>query len=188
MGTIDFLKKGAVVKFRGELYIVSEYQHVKPGKGGAFVKTKLKNIKTGGTVDQTFHDTSGLEPARVDRNSLNFLYADDDFAHFMDQETYEQVAVSKDMIGDVMRFMKDGQKVVGVFSDGAVITVETPKKMTLKVTSAPDGAKGDTASGTAMKEVELETGATIQAPVFIKEGESIAVNTEDGTYSERVNS
>ncbi len=185
MATIECLYKNAVVKFRGDLYVVVEYQHVKPGKGGAFVKTKLKSIKTGATVDQTFHDGNDVEAATVERRNLTFLYGDDDFAHMMDAESYEQIPVAKAMVGDTLKFMTDGQKVIGVFHDGSVISIELPKRMKLKVTSAPPGAKGDTASGTATKEVTLETGATIQAPVFIKEGETIVVNTEDGTYAER---
>ena len=187
MGTIDFLHKNAIVKFRGDVFVVTNYQHVKPGKGGAFVKTKLKNIRTGASMDQTFHDANAIESAQVDRRNLNFLYSDENFVNFMDGETYEQIELNKEMIGDALKFLKEGQKVIGVFHEEKAITIELPNKVKLKVTTSPPGAKGDTASGTAMKEIELETGAKIMAPVFIKEGEVVAVKTEDGSYAERVN-
>lgn len=186
MGTIECLSKNAVVKFKGEIAVVVGYQHVKPGKGGAFVKTKLKFLKTGSTVDHTFHDGNDVEAATVERRSINFLYQDDEFAHFMDAETYEQMALDKGLIGDPLQYMAEGQKVIGVFHEGTVIVAELPKKIKVRVTNAPEGARGDTASGTAMKDVELETGATASVPVFIKTGDLIAINTEDGSYAERV--
>ncbi len=186
MGTIDCLSKNAVVKYKGEVAVVTEYQHVKPGKGGAFVKTKLKFLKTGNSVEKTFHDGNDVEAASVERRNLNFLYQDDEFAHFMDAESYEQVPLNKEMIGDSLKYMTDGQKVIGVFHEGSVIVVELPKKIKVRVSNAPEGARGDTASGTAMKDVELETGATASVPGFIKTGDLIAINTENGSYAERV--
>ena len=161
------------------------FQHVKPGKGAAFVRTKLKNVITGGVVEKTFRPTEKMPKAHIDRKDYEYLYADGDLYYFMDQETYEQMPLSADQLGDALKFMKENMVVKVLSYKGNVFGVEPPTFVELVVTETEPGFKGDTATG-ATKPATLETGATINVPLFIDEGTTIRVDTRTGEYMERV--
>ena len=179
------IAKGVVLKFKDGLYLVTDFQHVNPGKGSAFVRTRLKNIATGKSVEQTYKAGEAIEIMDVLKRRMQYLYKDEQNLYFMDNQNYEQVQISKEMIGGQEGFIKEGQEVTVVTHEGHPITVELPKKITLKIIDAPMGVKGDTASGNVTKEVTVETGAKIRVPLFVKAGESIVINTETGEYAER---
>lgn len=183
MQTSDF-RKGGAVKYNGETYLISDFQFVNPGKGAAFTRTKLKNIKTGKVVEVTFKSGDSVEDADLQYRKCNYMYSDESDYHFMDNRTYDQFAVSKDMIGDAADLMVENSEITLVFIDGAACSIQLPPKLDFKVVSAPPGEKGDTATG-AVKPVVIETGATVNVPLFIKEGDVIRVNTETHEYVER---
>ena len=178
------LKKGTVIQIDGIPYRVVEYGQKQMGRGGSIVNTKLKNLLDGSVLDKTFKGQDKIEPADLSNAKVQFLYADGDTLHFMDEATYDQFELNKDQIGDAVELMKEGTTVTAESFNGRVINVELPIKVPLKVTEAPDVVKGDTQS-TVMKEVTLETGARVQTPIFIKQGETIIVDTRDGSYVER---
>jgi len=186
MATTADIKNGLVIEFNNDLYSVVEFQHVKPGKGPAFVRTKLKSITTGKVIDNTFSAGHKITTARVERRPYQYLYQDDMGYHFMDTTTYEQVAIQESLI-NAPKFLKDGQEVEILFhaEEEKVLGCELPQHVILKVVQADPGVKGNTATN-ATKNAVLETGATIQVPMFIEQDEVIKVNTEDGTYVERV--
>lgn len=179
------IAKGVVLKFKDGLYLVTDFQHVNPGKGSAFVRTRLKNIATGKSVEQTYKAGEAIEIVDVQKRRMQYLYKDEQNLYFMDNQSYEQVQISKEMIGAQEGFIKEGQEVAIVMYESAPITIELPKKITLKITDAPPGVKGDTASGNVTKEATLETGAKIRVPLFVKVGDSIVINTETSEYAER---
>jgi elongation factor P len=185
MATTSDIKKGAALKFKGEICLVTEFQHVNPGKGGSFVRTRIKNVKTGKVLEETFKSSETIDMVALDKKGMQFLYQDQAGFHFMDPESYEQVSMSGDDVGEDAGFLKEGQEVALLLHEGVPITLELPKKLTLKVVTAPPGVKGDTASGRVTKEIELEGGVKIQAPLFINEGDKIVVNTETREYVER---
>ncbi|MEM6642990.1 MAG: elongation factor P [Bacteroidota bacterium] len=186
MATTSDIKNGLVIEFNHDLFAVVEFQHVKPGKGPAFVRTKLKSITTGKVIDNTFSAGHKINTARVERRPYQFLYKDDLGYHFMDTGTYEQVAVEESMI-NAPRFLKDGQEVEILFhaEEEKILGCELPQYVQMKITFAEPGVKGNTATN-ATKNAEVETGATIQVPLFINEGEMVKINTVDGSYMERV--
>ncbi len=179
------IKLGSVIKMNNEPYIVISAQHLKMGRGGAVLKTKLKNLLSGNVLDHTFKGSDKAEEADIEKTKADFLYSEGDDYYFMDQTSFEQFSLKKEDIGEQAKFLKEGQTVDVLNFNGRPVSVKLPIKIELKVTSAPPGIKGDTASG-GTKQIELETGATINAPLFVKEGDVIRINTETGEYVERV--
>lgn len=177
------LKKGTLIQLDGKPYKVIDYAQKQMGRGGSIVNTKLKNLLDGSVIPKTFKGQEKVEPADVSNNKLQFLYKDGDTLHFMDESTYEQFELaSDDVIGN--EFLKDGMAVTAQLYDNRVINVELPIKISLEVLSTPDVVKGDTQS-TVMKQADLETGTTVQVPIFIKTGDNVIVDTRDGSYVER---
>lgn len=181
------IKKGTVIKQNGDLWVVVDFQRVSPGKGSSFVRTKMKSISTGKVQDNVFKSAETVEFVDVAHKKMQYLYHDDTEATFMDSVSYEQIQMSTNDIGDDIKFLKEGLEVSIAMHGDTPIAVELPRKIQYKVTSAPPAVKGDTASGNVTKEVELENGMKAQAPIFIKEGETIVLNSETGEYVERVN-
>jgi elongation factor P len=182
----DF-RNGVTIVIEGQLWTVIEFLHVKPGKGSAFVRTRLKNVKSGATVERTFRAGEKLERATVDNRDMQMLYNDDDGFHFMDVESFENVTLQRDLIGDPADFLKDGMKVQVQFHDGTPIGVDLPAHVELRVEETDPGFKGDTATGTT-KPAKLETGSSVQVPLFVNPGDLIRIDTRDRRYIGRVNS
>jgi elongation factor P len=184
--TSDF-KNGLVIEFNGSLFSIVEFQHVKPGKGPAFVRTKLRNLKTGKILPNTFTSGVKINIQRVERRSYQFLYNDGDDMHFMNNETFEQTFLDKSIIGAPADFLKEGQNVeILVHAETEEpLTVDLPPYVVLEITYTEPGERGNTATNT-FKDATLETGATIKVPLFINTGEKIKVDTRNGSYSERV--
>ena len=181
------LRNGVTIVVDGQLWTVIEFLHVKPGKGSAFVRTRLKNVKTGATVERTFRAGEKLERATVDNRDMQMLYNDADGFHFMDTENYENVTLQRDLIGDPADFLKDGMRIAVQFHDGTPIGVDLPAHVELKVEETDPGFKGDTATGTT-KPAKLETGASVQVPLFVNPGDLIRIDTRDRRYIGRVQS
>src|SRR5213593_320601 len=169
----------------GTLFQVVEFQHVKPGKGGAFVRSKLRNVKTGAVIERTFNAGVKVGLAIVERTQMQYLYADGDDAIFMDLDSYEQVHVPAAVIGDAARFLAASAEAQVAMHQGVPIAVELPASVVLTITQTDPGAKGDTRTG-ALKRAIVETGAKVQVPLFVEEGERIKVDTRSGEYIERV--
>jgi len=180
ISTSDF-KRGLTIELNGEIYSIVGFQHVKPGKGGAFVRTKLKNVKTGLVVDKTFRAGEKMEQAIIDRKTMQYLYNDGNNYCFMNKENYEQISISKEQISELVELLKEGNDVEVVFCEGNIIGAELPNFMSLKVIKTMPGVKGNTVSG-ALKPATLETGAIIQVPLFIKEGDIIKIDTREKKY------
>ncbi len=185
MATTADISKDIVIRYKDDLYVVTEFQKISPGKGSAFVRTKLKNIRTGKVLESTFKDGEVMDIVEVEKKKMQYLYKDAHGFAFMDNATYEQVIVSEALMEGKDDFLKEGIDVMVVTHEGVPMNVELPKKVTLKVTQADPGVRGDTASGNVTKEVTLENGTKIRAPLFIKEGDSLVINTETGAYAER---
>lgn len=185
MGSTTDLRNGLVINFRSELYTVVEFQHVKPGKGGAFVRTKLKNVKTGRVIDNTFRSGESIDVVRLEEKEMQFLYQEGDHFVFMDNETYEQIHVSGSMVGDGQKYLKEGENCDLSFKGEEVISFALPNFITLRVAETDPGVKGDTVSG-GSKPAKLETGAVVNVPFFIDVGDLIRVDTRSNTYLERV--
>lgn len=175
------LRNGITIVVDGQLWTVIEFLHVKPGKGSAFVRTRLKNVKTGTTLERTFRAGEKLERAIVDNRSMQMLYNDAEGYHFMDQESFENVTLQRDLIGDPADFLKDGMAVDVQFHDGIPIGIDLPAHVELKVVETDPGFKGDTATNTT-KPARLETGATVQVPLFVETGNVIRIDTRDRRY------
>jgi elongation factor P len=175
------LRNGVTVIVDGHLWTVIEFLHVKPGKGSAFVRTRLKNVRTGTTLERTFRAGEKLERATVDNRQMQMLYNDADGYHFMDQETFENFTLQRDIIGDPADFLKDGSVVDVQLHDGAAIGVDLPPHVELKVIETDPGFKGDTATN-ATKAAKIETGATVQVPLFVETGNIIRIDTRDRRY------
>lgn len=178
-------KNGMCIMVDSKLYEIVEFQHVKPGKGGAFVRTKLKNVDNGAVVDKTFRAGEKFEQAHMQKKEMQYLYSDGSSLHFMDNENYEQISLSKDQVGDAVNFMTDGMNVDILFHDNKPIDVTPPISVELKVTKAEPGHKGDTATG-GTKPVEVETGLKVNVPMFVNEGDTIKVDSRNGQYVTRV--
>lgn len=179
------LKRGQTIVYNDNIWRVLEFQHVKPGKGQAFVRSKLKNLRTGANQDITFKAAEKIEPAHIDTNTMQYLYENDGLHTFMDVETYEQIGIPTDQIEDELKFLKDGAEADIMLYEGEVIGVQLPAKVNLEVIKTDPGIRGDTQSG-GSKPATLETGAVITVPLFINKGDILEVNTEDGSYSSRV--
>ena len=180
----DF-RNGVTIELEGNVYQIIEFQHVKPGKGAAFVRTKLKNIKNGGVVEKTFRPTEKCPQAHIDRKDMQYLYNDGDLYYFMDVENYEQIALSTDDIGDALKFVKENEIVKICSYNGKVFSVEPPLFVELEITNTEPGFKGDTAQG-ATKPATVETGATVYVPLFVDNGDKIKIDTRTGEYLSRV--
>ena len=176
----DF-RNGITVEIEGNVFQIVEFQHVKPGKGAAFVRTKLKNIKNGGVVEKTFRPTEKFPPARIDRKDMQYLYADGDMFNFMDTETYEQIALNADEVGDALKFVKENEMVKVCSHNGSVFAIEPPLFVELEITETEPGFKGDTATG-ANKPAIVETGAQVNVPLFVEIGDKIKIDTRTGEY------
>ena len=187
MATTNDLKNGLVMVIDGQLWQVVEFQHVKPGKGAAFVRTKIKNVLSGKTVDKTFNAGLKIETATVDRRDMTYLYQDGTDYVFMDQSTYEQINVPAETVGDARNFMVENQNVIVSQHDGTVLFVELPATVVLTITHTEPGLQGDRSTG-GNKPATVETGKTVQVPLFITTGEKIKVSTDDGGYLGRVQS
>ena len=183
--TSDF-RNGLIIKFKNDLYSIIEFQHVKPGKGGAFVRTKLKNLKNGKVLDNTFRSGESVDTVRVERKKYQFLYKEANGLVLMDNETYEQITVAPEYFGDGEQFLKESEEVELLLDDqDAIVLAEIPVFVQLKVIETEPGFRGDTATN-VMKPAKLETGAEIQVPLFVNEGDLLKVDTRTGAYSERV--
>lgn len=180
----DF-RNGITIEFDGNVYQIIEFQHVKPGKGAAFVRTKLKNIKSGGVVEKTFRPTEKCPQARIDRKEMQYLYADGDLFNFMDTENYEQIALNKETVGDALKYVKENEMVKICSHNGSVFAIEPPLFVELQITETEPGFKGDTATG-ATKPAIVETGAQVMVPLFVDQGEVIKIDTRTGEYLSRV--
>ncbi|MBE5966339.1 MAG: elongation factor P [Lachnospiraceae bacterium] len=180
----DF-RNGLTVEIDNTVYQVIEFQHVKPGKGAAFVRTKLKNIVNGGITEKTFRPTEKFPQAHIDRSDMQYLYSDADLYYFMNVENYEQISMTKEDIGDTLEFVKENEMVKMLSYNGQVFAIEPPLFVELVITETEPGFKGDTATG-ASKPAVVETGATVSVPLFVEQGEKIQIDTRTGEYMKRV--
>ena len=180
----DF-RNGITLEIDGTVYQIMEFQHVKPGKGAAFVRTKIKDVVNGGVVERTFRPTEKFPQARIDRVDMQYLYADGDLHNFMDTSSYEQVALSDDVVGDALKFVKENDTVKVCSYNGKVYSIEPPLFVELVITDTEPGFKGDTAQG-ATKPATVETGAVVYVPLFVEQGDKIKIDTRTGVYLSRV--
>ncbi|MDR1913762.1 MAG: elongation factor P [Clostridiales bacterium] len=178
-------RNGVTLEFDGDIFVVLEFQHVKPGKGAAFVRTKLKNLKSGSIVERTFRPSEKMPRAHIDRKELQYLYKDGDLYYFMDTDNYEQSAINASDIGDSLKFVKENDMVKILSHDSIVFGIEPPLFVELLITETEPGFKGDTAQG-ATKSATVETGATVYVPLFLSSGEKIKIDTRTGEYLGRV--
>ena len=185
MITAGDFKNGITIELDGSVYQIIEFQHVKPGKGAAFVRTKLKNIKDGGVIERTFRPTEKCPTAHIDRIEMQYLYADGDLYNFMNTETFDQIALTKDAIGDAMKFVKENDMVKMLSYNGEIFSVEPPLFVELEVTETEPGFKGNTTPG-ATKPATVETGAEVAVPLFVNIGDKIQIDTRTGEYLKRV--
>ena len=180
----DF-RTGTTIEINGDVFQVIDFQHVKPGKGAAFVRTKLKNIRTGGVVERTFNAGEKVPKARVDYRQMQYLYNDGESYNFMDNESYEQIALTADQLGDAIKWLKDNMVISVILFQEKTIGLELPNFVELEVTETAPGIKGDTASG-GTKPAVVETGATVNVPFFVNVGDIIQIDTRSGDYMKRV--
>ena len=186
MATTNDLKNGLVLNLEGQLWQVVEFQHVKPGKGPAFVRTKLKNVLSGKTVDKTFNAGLKVDTATVDRRDMQYLYKDGEDFVFMDVKTYDQAFVPENVVGDAATFLLENQEVIVAFHDDAPLFVEMPASVVLTISHTEPGLQGDRSSA-GTKPATVETGAEIQVPLFLNTGDRVKVDTRSGSYISRVN-
>ena len=184
MINVNDIKNGLTIKIDNNLYQVVEFQHVKPGNGSAFVRTKLKNLRTGATVETTYNTNVKLETARIEKQTMQFLYSQGDEYCFMNMQTYDQVELKKQQLGEDYKFLKENLEVIISFYEGEVLGMILPDKIEYTITKSEPGVKGNTTS-TAMKDAELENGMVVKVPMFINEGEKILVSSADGKYVSR---
>ena len=180
----DF-RNGITLEIEGQVVQILEFQHVKPGKGAAFVRTKLKNIKSGGVVEKTFRPTEKCPQAHIERKEMQYLYSDGDLYHFMDVETYDQIALSEDQVGETLKFVKENEMVKILSHNNEVFAMEPPLFVELEITETEPGFKGDTSTG-ATKPATVETGALVYVPLFVEIGDVIKIDTRTGEYLSRV--
>ena len=178
-------KNGITIQYENGIWQVIEFQHVKPGKGSPFVRAKLKNIISGGVIENSFRPTEKFDLAHIDRSEYQYLYADGDLYNFMDTENYEQIALNKDAVGDAMKFVKENEMVKMLSHNGNIFAVEPPLFVELEITETEPGFKGDTATG-ATKPATVETGATVSVPLFVNQHDVIKIDTRTGEYLSRV--
>ena len=181
----DF-RNGITLEIEGAVYQIIEFQHVKPGKGAAFVRTKIKNVMSGAVVERTFRPTEKFPAARIDKIEMQYLYADGDMYNFMNTETYDQISLNADMVGDTLKFVKENEMVKVLSYNGQIFSIEPPMFVELEVTDTEPGFAGNTATG-AQKPATVETGAQISVPLFITIGEKVKIDTRTGEYLGRAN-
>ncbi|MDP6124270.1 MAG: elongation factor P [Candidatus Latescibacteria bacterium] len=186
MATTKDFRNGFTFDLDGATMTIVEFQHVKPGKGGAFVRTKLRNVETGSILERTFDSGTKLEEVRVERRQMEYLYNTGDIYYFMDQNTYEQSAVNQALVTDIIGLMRENEICTVVVGKGRALSVELPAHVELKVVQTDPGVRGDTAQG-GTKPATLESGATVMVPLFLEEGTTVRVDTRTGDYMERVN-
>ena len=185
MVTAGDFKNGITIEMDNNIWQIIEFQHVKPGKGAAFVRTKLKNIKSGGVVEKSFRPTEKFQLAHIDKSAHMYLYKDGDMYVFMNQENYEQITLSEDNVGDALKFVKENDECKLCSYQGEVFAIEPPMFAELEVTETEPGVKGDTATG-ATKPATVETGAMVMVPLFVNLGDKIKIDTRTGEYLSRV--
>ncbi len=179
-------RNGVTMEYEGDIFIILEFQHVKPGKGAAFVRTKIKNLKTGAVVEKTFRPSEKMPRAHIDRSDMAYLYSDGDLYHFMNNETFDQIAINASDVGDTLKFVKENDVVKVLSYEGQIFGIEPPLFVELEIIETEPGFKGDTATG-ATKPAIVETGATVLVPLFINQGEKIKIDTRTGEYLGRAN-
>ncbi|MDR1700425.1 MAG: elongation factor P [Lachnoclostridium sp.] len=177
-------KNGITIEIEGTVYQILDFQHVKPGKGAAFVRTKLKNIMNGGAVERTFRPNEKFPKAHIDKKDMQYLYSDGEMYHFMDTESYEQIALNTETVGDALKFVKENDMVKILSYKGNVFDMEPPMFAELKITETEPGVKGDTATNVT-KAATVETGAVVYVPLFVNEGDVIQIDTRSGEYLKR---
>ena len=182
--TSDF-RNGFTMVIDGTIFSIVEFQHVKPGKGGAFVRTKLRNVQTGAVIDRTFRSGDKVENIRLEKREMQYLYSDGDLYHFMDMETYEQLGIASDILGERANLLKENESAFMLMAENKPITAELPNFVNLEITHTEPGIKGDTATG-AVKPATLETGAVVMVPLFVNQGDTLKIDTRTGDYVERV--
>ena len=182
--TTDF-RNGFTMAIDGTLFSIAEFQHVKPGKGGAFVRTKLKNVQTGAVIERTFRSGDKVEEVRLEKREMQYLYSDGAIYHFMDLETYDQLGISREVLGEAANFLKENENVFMLMTGNKPISAELPNFVNLQIAHTEPGVKGDTAAG-AVKPATLETGAVVMVPLFVNQGETLKIDTRTGEYVERV--
>ena len=180
------IRKGTVIRFDGALWIVTEFQRVSPGKGSSFVRTRIKNLTTGKVVENNFKSAESLDFEDVQYKKMQYLFNDGHLYTFMDNASYEQVALSKEDIGEDIKFLKEGVEVMIILHNGNPLTIELPNKIEYTVAETEPAVKGNTASGNVTKEAKMDNGLIVKVPIFIGEGDQIIVNTDSGDYAERV--
>ena len=185
MISVNDFRTGVTVEVEGEVWQVMEFQHVKPGKGAAFVRAKLKNMRTGGTVERTFRGGEKIPRARLDKREMQYLYNDGEDYVFMDTETFDQLSLGKDRLGDGVNYLKEQMMIEILQWQGEILGIELPNFVELEVVETEPGIRGDTASG-ATKQAVLETGAAVQVPLFVEVGDILRIDTRTGEYMERV--
>ena len=185
MITAGDFRKGVTFEMDGAVFTVVDFLHVKPGKGSPFVRTKIKNVKTGQVLERTFNPTDKFKAAVIERKAMQYLYSEGDLYYFMDMETYDQIPLNKSMVEDALKFMIENMEANIFFYEGEAFNVEPPTFVELLITECEPGVQGDT-SKAGYKPATLETGYEIQVPLFVNQGEKIRVDTRDGTYMERV--
>jgi elongation factor P len=183
--TTNNFKNGMCISYDGKLWVIVDFQHVKPGKGGAFVRTKLKEVRSGRVVDITFRAGEKIEDVRMEQKTLQFLYSDGSTFHFMDTETYDQSELQAEIVGEAAKWLKENDVATVQYAGGELIGVEPPMFVELEITGTDPGFKGDTVQG-GTKPAVLETGAVVQVPMFINTGEKVRIDTRDGRYVTRV--
>ncbi|AEB75925.1 elongation factor P [Clostridium botulinum] len=179
------IRKGTTFELDGQVFTVIEFLHVKPGKGAAFVRTKLRNVISGGVTETTFNPTAKLQEAVIERKEMQYLYSDGELYYFMDQETFEQIPLNFEQVENAIKYLKENMYAVIKFYKGSAFSVEAPNFVELQIIECEPGIKGNTATN-AMKPAKLETGAVVGVPLFVNEGETIRVDTRTGEYMERV--
>ena len=184
MFNINDIKNGVTLLYEGQIYQVVDFLHVKPGKGSAFMKAKLKNLRTGGTVEKTFNTNVKLEKAMIDRQNMQFLYNNGDIYNFMNMETYEQIELPKSQLGEEEKFLKEGLDVIVTFYQGELLGIILPDKIEYVVEQTEPAVKGNTTNN-AQKDAIMENGLKVRVPLFIEQGEKILVSTKDGKYDSR---
>ena len=184
MADTTAFRNGYTIRMEGAIYEIVDFQHVKPGKGVAFVRTRLKNVETGAVLDRTFRSGDKVDEVRIEKREMQFLYSEGDTYHFMDLETYDQTAIPKAAMGASANLLLENGSAYVLVAEGRTIGVELPNFVELKVTFTEPGVKGDTASG-ATKPATLETGATVSVPLFVNQGEVLKIDTRTGDYVER---
>lgn len=180
------VRKGTVIRYDGDLWVVVDFQRVSPGKGSSFVRTKIKNMKSGKVVENNFKASESLEFEDVQYKKMQYLFNDGTLFTFMDNQSYEQITMGKDDIGDDVKYLKEGLEVTIVMHGETPLTIQLPLKIQYKIVETEPAVKGDTASGNVQKDAVVDNGQTIRVPIFIAEGDEVMINTEDGSYVERV--